>query len=380
MKWPKIKPAGEISFSFELMLGRFAMIATLALFVVREAPGYRFLDSPTRLALAGAAVALAATWICFWLFLAARPDTAWHGLCVVVIVACATVLVWERQDGLYPFYYAAVLSGAAYRWRIGTVLAIATTGYATLAWWAFGMASPWSAQSVVMTALLGGASVLVRRYVGVQLELQEARDEVRRLAAAEARAQLARDLHDQLGQNLTTAVMQGELLDMDLSDTADESVRRRVRIVVDTSRDALALMRQMVTELRTPGLRSESALAGQLLESVGIACSITVPTIAMPEEVDQALGWVVREAVTNTMRHSGARHCCIDLRAADQGLELRVTDDGTGAGESNDGCGLVHMRERLAAIGGSVRVKSSAGNGFELIARAPVRVDKAVPA
>ncbi|MDZ7578704.1 MAG: histidine kinase [Candidatus Nanopelagicales bacterium] len=371
MRWPTVPHIGEQNLAFEWLLGRLAMIATLAVFVSREAPGFRLLDNPSKVRLGLAIVVFIVTWAWFWLKLAAGPETAWHATAVVLMVASATVLVLDRPIGLFPFYYAVIVAGAAFRWRIGAALAAGTLALATCVWWFSGMAAAWSLQSVAVTALLGGAAVVVRRYVGVRLELQQTKEELQRLAAADARAKLGRDLHDQLGQNLTTTVMQGELLLMDLPPGCDENVVQRAQLLVSTAREGLVLMREMVTELRARGANVEAALGRQLLESCGIVCSFQLPTDPLPGETDAAFGWVLREAVTNVVRHSGATECTVTIREDGGGCDLRVSDNGRGAVSAAQGNGLTHMRERLDLAGGTLSVITSTTGGFVLTASVP---------
>lgn len=372
MRLPTVPRLGEQSLAFEWLLGRLAMCATLAIFVAREAPGFRFLDTPSKVRLGCAIAVFIATWLWFWLKLAAGPETIWHATAVALMVGSAAALVWDRPIGLFPFYYAVVVAGAAFRWQIGVALATGTLVFATGVWWFGGMASPWTLQSVAVTALLGGAAVLVRRYVGVLLELQQTREEFQRIAAADARVKLARDLHDQLGQNLTTTVMQGEILLMDLPPESDECLVRRTRVLVSTAREGLRLMREMVTELRGRGTHVEAALARELLESCGIPCSFELPDGPLPPDVDAVFGWVLREAVTNVVRHSGATECRVSIQGSDDGFELRVGDNGQGAASPAQGNGLIHMRERLKGAGGTLTVVSSSTGGHLITAHVPV--------
>lgn len=355
----------------EMLLGRLAMVATLAIFFVREAPGFRFLDVSTQVVLLVATLVFVTAWSWFWLRLAALDDSVWHAVAFAAVLVSVTVIVWQRPIGLFPFYYVVVIAGAAYSWRVGTVLAGITTIYIAGAWWLFGLASVWTLQGLVVTALLGGAAVLVRRYIGVQLELQQARDEIRRLAAAEARAQIARDLHDQLGQTLTTAVMQGELLTIDLREGSADRADERAQRLVETSRESLMLMRRLVTELKSPGMQAEATLAAELLESLGISCTLELTSSPLSPDVDQVLGWVVREGVTNVMRHSKATACQISLMVDDQQVQLAITDNGKSARATTGGNGLDHLRQRLSAVGGVLAISGTAG--YSLSVKVPLR-------
>lgn len=357
----------------ELVFGRIGMVATFAILIVREMPGYRFLAPAQQVPLALAVLVSAVVWTWFWMRLAAKPDRASHGVAVALMTVSTAAIVLVRPSGVYPMYYAVIVAGAAYRWRIGAVLAVVVSGLTATVWWLAKLATPWTLTGVVITVMLGGAAVIVRRYIGVQLELYETRDELRRLAAAEARSQLARDLHDRLGQNLTATVMQGELLAMDLPVDTPPELSARVRLIIDSSRQALTLMRDMVSGIRNsrPDVSTELPAARRLLEASGIECRARVELADLPAATDEAFGWMIREGATNVLRHSGASSCEITLEPLGNSHVLRLSDDGCGAA-ADPGNGLSHMAERIGAAGGRLDIRSRPGSGHTLVATAPV--------
>lgn len=356
----------------EMVLGRFGMVATFGILVVRQLPGFRFLDLNTQVALAIAIAVGAAVWTWFWLALAAKPDHYTHAIAVALMVASTTAIVVLRPMGIYPFYYAVILAGAAYAWRVGAILAAAVTVLAVTVWWQTGLASPFALAGIAIMVLLGGAAVVIRRYIGVQLELYETRDELRVVAAAEARRQLALDMHDQLGQSLTATVMQGELLAMDLPEDSPPELRARTQLIVDSSRTSLNLMREMVTGIQVPGLRSEIAVADQLFRAAGMHCGTDIQCPVLPPATDVAFGWVVREAATNVLRHSSAKTCTISVTQDADAYQLMITDDGNGTTDHAPGNGYSSMTARMATVGGSVTFTSTPTGGHRITAIAPV--------
>lgn len=365
-------PTTRNSLPQELVFGRIGMVATFGILIVREMPGYRFLELDRQVPLALAVLVAAAVWTWFWMALAAKPDRAAHAVAVALMTASAAAIVLIRPTGVYPLYYAVIVAGAAYKWRVGALLALAVSWLTIIVWWFAKLATPWTLSGIVITVLLGGAAVIVRRYVGVQLELHETRDELRRLAAAEARSQLARDLHDQLGQNLTATVMQGELLAMDLPADSSPELRARVKLIVDSSREALTLMRDMVSGIRSsrPDVQTEAVAARRLLEASGIECRTRIETDRLPAATDETFGWIIREGATNVLRHSGASSCEITLEPHDDVHVLRLSDDGCGA-TADPGNGLSHIAERIDAAGGQLDIRSRPGVGHTLIATVP---------
>ncbi|MBJ7610549.1 MAG: hypothetical protein JF887_14155 [Candidatus Dormibacteraeota bacterium] len=351
------------------------MAAFLTVVVGREGRSILFGDV-TGFAIAvviAALVVMPAAWLFFWFRLAGGPDRLGNGLTFLVVLgACLALIVASPLSGVYPMYYAAVMAGAVFRWRIGVALVVAVAAITTFAWPAAGGA--WSLQVPVIVTLLGGSSVIVRRYVSAHMELQTARDALRRLAGAEARADLARDLHDRVGQQLSAVILQGELLRMEISGTADATVQECAATVVATARDALQAMREVVAGEREPRLATESDVARQLLEASGIGCSVELSKDDLPLAVDRILAWVVREGTSNVLRHSGASRCSIAVHLEPTFVAVDLTDDGCARNGATRGNGLHGLEERLREAGGTLEVTTVDPHGLRLRATVPTQV------
>lgn len=355
----------------ELAVGRLVMIAFLSILLARQLASLTSLSSNDQLALLVALAVLTVSWIWFWWFLAAGPESMAQAIAVALVVGSATYIVVVNPAGVYPFYYAVIVAGSAFRWHVGIVLVSATTILGT-ATWAELTDRPLSFQVALVIALFGGGAITVRRYVAAQLALSQTQDELRRLAARQARLELARDLHDQLGQQLTVSVLQAELLVLDTTD-APPAIRDRANTLLQSSRMALQLMRQTVTDLRPPHLSAELEAAEMLLQAAGIKCSVDRKVATLNGSADTLLAWVVREGMTNVLRHSGARSCSLLLFHDSAEYILRIDDDGTGKGSSDPGSGLINMRHRVGSVGGTLEAGPGADGGFRLTARIPDR-------
>src|SRR3954471_9567454 len=209
----------------------------------------------------------------------------------------------------------------------------------------------------------------------VVTQLERARDVQARLAVAEERLRFARDLHDVMGRNLSAIAVKGQL--------AAELVRRgrpeAAEEVTDISRiadESLREIRGVVGGYRRASLSGELAGARSVLRAAGVSCTVSgdEEAVLLPAAVQATLGWAVREAVTNVLRHSRATTCTIALRSAGGEAELRVANDGA-AGEADRrwGNGLTGLAERLDASGGRLAAFRDDGR-FELTATLPVRV------
>ncbi|SCF79515.1 sensor histidine kinase [Streptomyces sp. Ncost-T10-10d] len=234
--------------------------------------------------------------------------------------------------------------------------------------------------ALVFPALLGGFAMTgVRQLIRTTIQLREARATVAQLAANEERLRLARDLHDLLGHSLSLITLKSELAGRMLPDHPEQAAAQ-VADIEQVSRQALVDVRSAVTGYRRPTLPGELAGARTALAAAGIAADVPAEAPdGLPEEPEEVLAWALREAVTNVVRHSGARHCTVTLtpRQTLDGkvLELTVADDGVGAAGTKPGNGLTGITERLAAVGGTLTTRtgnSGAGKGFTLTLSVPL--------
>ena len=295
---------------------------------------------------------------------------------VAVLAAQSTVLsLTLGAQWLVLFVYVAISSGAALpfrlaRWTIPAVSAL-LTGCALLVPNGTSFLT-----GLLFPALLGGFSMTgVRELIRTTIELREARATVARLAANEERLRLARDLHDLLGHSLSLITLKSELAGRMLPGHPDKAAQQ-VADIEQVSRQALVDVRAAVAGYRKPRLLEELAGAKVALTAAGITAELPAePDLTgVPEDSETALAWALREAVTNVVRHSGARRCTVELlhRQTLDGplVELAVEDDGQGGPGGAPGHGLTGLTERLAQAGGTLEAGRTRG-GFRLIARAP---------
>ena len=201
--------------------------------------------------------------------------------------------------------------------------------------------------------------------VGLVWELDRSREVRANLAVAEERLRFARDLHDVVGRNLSAVALKADL--------AAQLARRGRAEAIDEmlevrriAHDSLDELRAVVSGYRTADLSVELAGARSLLASAGIDCRV-IGEASFAGESAGALGWAVREGVTNVLRHSEASTCTITLR----GNVLTMSNDGASLSGFRFGSGLTGLRERVSALGGSVTAASEAPNRFVLTVELP---------
>jgi two-component system, NarL family, sensor histidine kinase DesK len=264
----------------------------------------------------------------------------WLGLLIYLTVALALGLPTRAALVAIPAVVAA---------------AVAITGDLGLAW-----------QVVAFGVIL----VAVRRLMELVRELETARAQVAELAAAEERLRLSRDMHDLLGHNLSLIALKSELA-RKLLGHDPKRAESEVRDIESVARTSLQEARAAVRGLRTASLASELELARGSLRAAAIEAEVHT-TGPLPARVETLLGFVVREGVTNVIRHSGAGRCWIAVRRDHASAELEVRDDGAPAGVANGGSGLRGLRERMAEVGGTLEAEPAEEGGFRLLARVPI--------
>lgn len=201
--------------------------------------------------------------------------------------------------------------------------------------------------------------------------LAAAQGGVRQFAAAAERERIARDLHDLLGRTLTLVALKADLAAR-LSADAPDKAAAEMRDVAAAAREALAEVRAAVSGMTGATLAREITSSQTALAAAGIACEMVGDADAIDPGTSAVLAMALREAVTNVIRHSGARSCRIALVQQQGGLELKVSDDGDGAAVRPGG-GIAGLRSRLGAAGGDLVVEGDA-LGTRLTARLPRQV------
>ncbi|KAA0023007.1 sensor histidine kinase [Antrihabitans cavernicola] len=220
-------------------------------------------------------------------------------------------------------------------------------------------------QLIVATFAAWGIGQIILR----NQQLAAAREQLAVWAVAEERLRVGRDVHDILGHSLTVITIKTELARR-LIDVDVERAKAELEDIERLSRDALAGVRSTVGGLREVTLAGELANANSALSAAGIRP--VLPHIAdsdISKPRGEIFAWVLREAVTNVVRHSGAQQCEVRVRPT----EIEIVDDGGGYDKDNDssGSGLAGLRERVSTAGGTLRIGSNHGRGFRLVASFP---------
>ena len=298
-----------------------------------------------------------------------------------VLLLLSAVLTFGFGPDWYPFF---IFAGVAASITVSVWTAVwciaGTTAVATLA----GTLQDLSVQAVGLNALtiasVGAGTLMVNYVLRTARELRMARAELTQLAVANERLRFARDLHDLLGHSLSLIALKADLAEHLLRAKPDQALQE-VRDVQRVTRGALKEVREAVAGYRQHSLVSELVSAREMLAAAGIGCHVEGNPAGLPGRVDATLAWVLREAVTNVIRHSRAHRCEIQLRVDDATARVEIRDDGTAvpmATDTSSGSGLAGLAERVAAVGGSCQAGPGSDGGFKVVAYVPLTASSEV--
>lgn len=259
---------------------------------------------------------------------------------------------------VFPIYAASAIGRA--RPRRSAIIGIAAIAGATTAAGVL-LVQPtlWWLPGVLLVLMTGGATISREAYYERTQALLATQEEVRRLAGMAERERIARDLHDVVGRTLTLVALKADLAERLLDRDAD-AAHAEVKAIAIAARAGLAEVRTALAGQSGGGLAHEAAASLAALETAGVRPSVTGDAAEVPPDAGAILAMTLREAVTNVIRHAGARSCTIGIAMRASDARLVVEDDGVGA-RFREGNGLTGMRQRLVAAGGSLTLSHGQG-------------------
>jgi signal transduction histidine kinase len=347
------------------------------------------------------------------LLLIPLSDTSQLPVVAVLVVAHAGCLFWRRRapmavlvvnivSGLavLALGYPSVVLGLAAVVAIYTVAAIsprATSIPAVAVLVVVTAAAQLVVEEARIDTVLGNLVVLgvawffgdsigqrrdyVRRLEERTAELEQARDELARSAVVEERLRIARELHDILGHSVGVIAVQAGVGAHVIDDDPTEA-KRSLEAIESVSKSALGEIRQVLGALREdtepgevrpqPGVSDLAELVAELPSgNISVELDVDEKSRSLPAGLQLTIYRVVQEALTNVMRHSGARLARVSVRARQDAVDVEVVDDGAGS-STGPGHGIRGMSERVAIQGGRFDASSLQDKGFRVSATFPI--------
>jgi two-component system, NarL family, sensor kinase len=217
--------------------------------------------------------------------------------------------------------------------------------------------------------------------VGIAIERARLAEDATRLARAEERARIAREIHDTLAQGLTAIALNIECA-MHRLESRPEQARERLESALAMARENLEEARRSVLDLRATPLAGRplaealAALARAFTSETGITVRVQAdPKLQLPLRMEAELFRIAQEALTNVRKHARARGVEVGLQRRGHYVTLSIRDDGRGFARqdrSDDRHGIIGMRERAKLLGGRLHVSSREGEGTRVAARVPL--------
>lgn len=324
-------------------------------------------------------------WLCYstcyalpWLWLPPTPQQIWGGLFAFVFLTSLYVLSY-RTDGWRLFAASSGIMAIALavmplgdNWSALTIYAMAAAGRlrpplhamgAIALFFTIGVVagvlsahSPmWWLPSVMIGVLIGGAAMSRRALADKSAKLIAAREEVRQLTMIAERERIGRDLHDVLGRTLTLIAVKADLAAR-LIGTGNAEARTEVEQIAATARASFADVHGALVGIDQPALADEMLAARDVLVLAGLEADVRGDGRDIPMEQAAILAAVLREGVTNVVRHAHAGRCMVEVTESPTHVGVSIEDDGIGG--VKEGFGLLGMRVRVEAAGGHLHVRS----------------------
>ncbi|MGA5521243.1 sensor histidine kinase [Streptomyces pseudogriseolus] len=308
------------------------------------------------------------------LYHAPPPDVMYGGMVVLYTMAAQT-RPWQRR---------LMLTG----WILGVVITMRHQSNQAPFEYAFHL------MGLVAAYALGVLTRVQRAYTAEledragRLERERAADTAR--ARAEERARIARDMHDILAHAVSLMVVQAEAGPVVVRKDPDRA-EATFDTIASTGREAMAQLRRILgvlkeeaptgeagSRLPQPSVTALPELVRQVRQSTGLHAELRTSGTPRPlsSDTEVAAYRVVQEALTNTVKHARASRALVELDWADDHVSVTVTDDGRGPSAGSGGHGLIGIRERAGACGGSAETGGAPGGGFRVAVRLPVAVDR----
>lgn len=308
--------------------------------------------------------------VCFFAMFWDKPIRAWYYFTGILLlgVVCVTFNPGSAAFLIYAASFAPFLA----RTEMGGIKLIALVmAIGALQAWVFHLGAGYLIYGCAFPLIIGGGNVFYAQRNRANAKLRMAGEEIEHLAKVAERERIARDLHDVLGHTLSIIILKSELAGK-LIDQDPARAKAEIADVEQTSRTALAEVRSTIRGYRTDTLEAELKQAKAALETAGVSVRSEAEKVRLNATQESVVALVLREAVTNIVRHANARNCHVRLTPLNGTCLLEIQDDGQG-GVQLEGSGIRGMRERVESLGGTFERKI--GQGTTLVIQFPLAMN-----
>lgn len=303
----------------------------------------------------------------FWAHRSSRSKMHWPILGIVLV---STLITPINPGSVSMFAYAGFFIGFAYALRRYLLLMSLLIGLLVLLdltldirWNLFLiMGIP----IVLAVSFLGRAEQAKQRHY---LSSQQSEDEIKQLAAMVERERIGRDLHDILGHTLSSVILKADLAAKLLAHQQTEPAQQQLAELSQIARDALSQVRQSVSGYKHQGLTAEVAKLLGRLRDAGFQAELTGEVPVLDSRRETAVILALTELVTNVMRHSKGDRCQLSFQQQQHTVQIGLSDNGQSK-QITEGNGITGLRERLAAIGGTLTMQQT--DGFSATIQLPL--------
>ncbi|WP_297732508.1 sensor histidine kinase [uncultured Maricaulis sp.] len=326
---------------------------------------------PTRLEVITGLASMAG-FIALYVFAMRRMDWTLYPAAAFTTLLGLLLIPHTLGGGVYFVFAAAMLGRLDWTPRLWTAMALLALTSIT-AVWIYAPTPLFALAMAGLAAMAAGGSMIAARHERQADQAEETRSRAAREAAEAERQRIARDLHDLLGQTLSTVTLKAEIAERLMSQDG-ERARTELQAIQTISRQALADMREAVIGLRGRKLGDAMRESVQRLADAGVAAELEGEEDTddrLSDSASTALAMVTREAVTNIIRHANASRAKLGFFRQDDAVRLMIRDNGRGGADPNGG-GLSGLRARLEGLGGALEVGPvNRDEGTLLTARLP---------
>ena len=279
------------------------------------------------------------------------------------ILAMVYVPINQSSWGIYIFIAASLAEISESTNTVIGLLLLQCGAIVAQSWFFHLSAWTWS-MGLGMSLLIGMNRLRMEQKHRADAKLRMAHEEIEQLAKTAERERIARDMHDVLGHSLSLIVLKSELAGR-LLDSQPSRAALEIAEIETAARQALAEVRKTITGYRSEGFASELTRAAQVLKTAGVRLNKPAKAPYLTPRHEATLSLVLREAVTNIVRHADASECSIEVSTGRDSTQLVIADDGRGD-IRQEGNGLRGMRERVQELGGSLSLESSSGTRLHI--------------